>query len=109
MAVHCTAQYSRCGAGAGEAPMRCIKCVELLLAVAWLLGISLNAHAGVGNFCPGSGPCNFSDATFVNVYWDVSPASWDADVGGPGSGLTQAQIDAFTAALVHSSYFSQLK
>jgi len=89
--------------------MRCIKCVELLLAVAWLLGISLNAHAGVGNFCPGSGPCNFSDATFVNVYWDVSPASWDADVGGPGSGLTQAQIDAFTAALVHSSYFSQLK
>jgi IPT/TIG domain len=73
-----------------------------------LLALSLRAEAQVGNFCP-TGPCNFSDATFVNVYWDTSPASWDADVGGAGSGRTQAQIDAFTAAIIHSTYFSQLK
>jgi hypothetical protein len=89
--------------------MRHIRFRELLLAAAVLLGTSASIEAGVLNFCPAGGPCNFTDATIVNVYWDVSPASWDADVGGAGSGLTQAQIDAFTAAIIHSTYFSQLK
>ncbi len=84
--------------------------LQVLEAIAsiWLLILSPCAVAQVGNFCPAGGPCNFTDVTLVNVYWDVSPASWDADVGGPGSGRTQAQIDAFTAGLVHSSYFNQL-
>jgi hypothetical protein len=65
------------------------------------------ADAGVGTFCP-VGPCNYTHPTYVNVYWDTNPAQWDTDVGGAASGLTQAQIDSFTAAMVHSSYFSQL-
>src|SRR5262249_11367425 len=88
--------------------MRRIGFLELLLAAACLLGTSRGVEAQVGNFCP-VGPCNPSDATIVNVYWDTSPASWDAAVGGLGSGRTQAQIDAFTKAIAHSTYFSQLK
>jgi hypothetical protein len=88
--------------------MRRVKFLELLLAAVGLLGTSHSIEAGVANICPG-GPCNFSDTTIVNVYWDTSAASWDANVGGASSGLTQAQIDAFTAAIIHSSYFSQLK
>ena len=87
--------------------IRHIPLVALRLALL-SLGLSSGAYAQLGNFCPGVGPCAFTDVTLVNVYWDVSRASWDADVGGPGSGRTQAQIDAFTAALVHSTYFGQL-
>ncbi len=63
--------------------------------------------AGVGNACS-PGPCIPDHETIINLYWDSSPTQWESDVGGPGSGLTASQLDKFTAALVHSSYFSQL-
>jgi hypothetical protein len=64
--------------------------------------------AGVGNFCP-FGPCVPDHETIINLYWDSDLSQWDSHTGGPASGLTAAQLDKFTAALVHSSYFSQLQ
>ena len=78
--------------------------IAVLLAITFaLLCASMHASAGVGTFCP-IGPCNFTHPTYVNVYWDSSPSKWDTDVGGMSRGLTQAQLDAFTTALVRSSY-----
>jgi hypothetical protein len=52
--------------------------------------------------------CGNSDPVYINIYWDTSAATWDSDVGGVGAGMTEAQIDTFTAALIHSTYFSKL-
>ena len=70
-----------------------------------LLAISPSAHAGVG--CERA-HCGKSSPTFINVYWDTSAATWDSDAAAIGPGVTEGQIDTFTAALVHSSYFSKL-
>jgi len=81
---------------------------RLLSAVAAfcvLLAISPSAHAGVG--C-GRAHCGKSSPTFINVYWDTSAATWDSDAAAIGPGVSEGQIDAFTAALVHSTYFSKL-
>lgn len=78
-----------------------------LALLARLIFSSTDALAGVGNFCP-FGECNPANPIYLNVYWDSSQAQWDSDAGGPAGGMTEAQIDAFLAALVHSSYFSQL-
>jgi hypothetical protein len=77
--------------------------VFCLLFFCWL---GADAHAnGVGNFCP-SGTCVIDNPVYVNVFWDASPAQWDADVGT--SGMTQTRINAVTMALIKSDYFSQL-
>lgn len=77
------------------------------LACVVLLNIS-SAHAGVGCANLGFLSCGFSTPTYVNVYWDTSKTQWDTDVSGSASGMTESQLDSFTAALVRSSYFSQL-
>jgi hypothetical protein len=80
-----------------------------LLPLLWLLffcWLGADARAnGVGNFCP-SGTCVIDNPVYVNVFWDASPAQWDADVGT--SGMTQERINAVTMALIKSDYFSQL-
>jgi len=70
--------------------------------LAWTEGV-----AGVANFCVG-GPCLPDHETVINLYWDTSTTQWDSDVGGASTGETVAQLDTFTRAIVHSSYFSQL-
>jgi hypothetical protein len=78
----------------------------LCFVAALMLATRCLAH-GVGNFCP-FGPCVPSQETIINLYWDSSVSQWDTHVGGAASGLTVGQLDAFTTALVHSTYFFQL-
>ena len=65
----------------------------------------------VANTCYNIG-CNPGTDTvptpiYINVFWDTSPGQWDIDVAGI-PGLSRTTLDAFTAALVHSQYFSLL-
>jgi hypothetical protein len=50
--------------------------------------------------------CGNSNPVYINVYWENG--NWDHDVGGVASGITEEQIDVFTGALVHSTYFNKL-
>jgi hypothetical protein len=79
--------------------------LSAVVAFCVLLAISPSAHAGVG--C-GRAHCGKSSPTFINVYWDTSAATWDSDAAAIGPGVNEGQIDTFTAALVHSTYFSKL-
>jgi hypothetical protein len=80
----------------------------LLTLIACLLLLSGVAVAGVGNLCVPHNDCIIKNPVYVNVYWDTSAAQWDTDVSTGGPGMTEERIDAFTTALLHSSYFSQL-
>jgi hypothetical protein len=76
----------------------------LCFVAALMLATRCLAH-GVGNFCLG-GPCIPSQETIINLYWDSSVSAWDTHAG---KGLTVGEIDAFTGALLNSTYFLQLK
>lgn len=79
-------------------------------ATVFLMALATRPASAVPNFCPLeflTGPCVVTHPLYVNLYWDTSPAQWDADVKA-GPFMTQARIDAVSLAIVNSGYFGPL-
>jgi hypothetical protein len=81
------------------------------LAQSYLLPPPLQTVFVANSWCF-SGTCDVATPIYVNVYWDIGPSQWNADIAAAYPfapfDMTVDRIDALTNAIVHSQYFSLL-